>query len=248
MLKLIKAELYKSFNRAYLYILMGCAVLFLFGIIFSIRMTNSPVTIYYIMTILESMFILPVFLVLAPTSTATNEEIKEKTLRNTLSFGIPRNRLYIAKFIVSVILSAILGIVMLGAFFGFSFLMLSPGEQFTAYFINDFFKRLLSAVPLYTASIAICSFLGFVIKNEIVYSFTYAGLFIIVKPIIALLSSVLSEKLSFLDGFLISSMLSDLGANMVSDMQLLTIALRGALYTVIFVIIGMIVFKRQEIK
>jgi ABC-2 type transport system permease protein len=245
MLRLIKAELYKTFNRAYFYATIGTTVFFILSIIFS---ANSLITVQGMMEIGLSVLISPVFIIIMFVSTTTNEEIKEKTLRNTVSFGVPRSKLYMAKVITSVILSFIAAAVILGAFVGGSFLMFEPGSGLTASFVSGFFLRILSAVPLYTAAIAICALLGFVIKSEMVYALTYAGIFVAVKPIVQLLSFFVSDKFLYIYNMLITTQLTNLGSMGTAGTVMLRSAVLGIVYTVFFLAIGVAVFKRQEIK
>jgi hypothetical protein len=248
MLKLIKAELYKTFNRAYYYVFICCTVFFIGSLYAGIYLTKVPITVYNLMAMGVNTLKTPVFLILMIVSTITNEEIKEKTLRNTLSFGVSRNSLYMAKLITSIILATISAVIILAVFVGGAYILFKPGSELTPMFVKDFFLRILYAVPMYTAAIAISALLGFVIKSEMVYAFSYLGLFVAVKPVIQLLCYFISDKFIYIYNILISTRLSMLGDMKTGGIDSLTTVILGIAYTVIFTAIGIVVFRRQEVK
>lgn len=249
MLNLIKADLFKVFNRAYMYIFLGIMVFIVIGVnLLVLIAATTPLTVFDIMSLGLKMLIFPIFFVLMFVDITANEEMKDSIIKNAIDFGIPRNKLYLSKIITSVILAFISAIVVLTAFLGSAFLLLSPGEAFTAAFAAEFTLKILCALPLYIGAITIGVLFSFVIKKSTLFAFAYVGLFTIIGSIIKMLIYLISDKFLWVYNALITTNLTILSGDNVTSVQMFTAAGIGFVYTIIFTVIGVMVFKRQEIK
>lgn len=248
MLNLIKADLYKVFNRAYMYVFLGIMVVLSIAANVLLKTANVPVTAYDIMQMGLDSLIIPIFLVIMFVDITASEEIKDGILKNTVAFGISRVKLYISKIVSSVILAFISAFVILTAFIGSAFLIFEPGKHFTGSFAADFSYRILSAIPLYIAAIVICMMLAFIIKKNMLFAFTYAALFVVINLIVKVLYTLVSEKFLWVYNLLITRNLKFLSGDIVTSTQMLTAAGIGFAYAIIFTLMGIMVFKKQELK
>lgn len=247
MFNYIKAELYRNFNRVYFYAFTVCISLFaLISNIFFLNVEN--IALDEMMKMSFEMLSVPVFLVLIIVDIVTSEEQKNLTVKNVLVFGLPRSKMYISKIIAATILSVISAIVILTVFLGSGAVILGLGESFSSDLVRDFTCRILSAVPLWIGTISICTFLAFLIKNNTIFAVTYVVLFNFTSLILNILGFLVSDKFFYIKEYLISSQLSILSSENITNTGLSTAACIGFAYIIIFTVLGVIFVRRKEIK
>lgn len=246
MLNYIKAELYKGLNRlSYKVIIL---VLVLLSVSANALFIGPKVTalesLYMAMSCLDAV----IFLVIVYID--VTEELKDKTLRNVMVSGLSREKLYISKVIIPIIISFITCIFILFFFVGSTFLFLKPGILSPA-ILTNLALRLLCAIPLFIAAISFGVLLSFILKNQYAFTYTYAGIFVAAGPIIKLLCALVSNKFYGIYNILITtniSALTPIKNPNLTLLQMLPSAGLGFAYTIIFTIIGIIIFRKMEIK
>ncbi len=243
MLKLIKADLYKSFHRMYLYVFMGvmAALTVLYNVILASAGAHREDSFGSVLTLL----MIPLFLVVMFADIVTAEENKEHTLKNTISFGTSRSKLYIAKNISAIIIATVVAAVTLGAFFISGFLLLKPGKDYTPAFLSDFALRIAIALLLYVAGIALGTLLATVIKRNALFAFAYPGLLVIPVLIFKLLTLV-SPVFAYAKYAMLLTQTTILAQ--ATPAQMLTTVWIALAHIAVFEILGLILFKRQEIN
>lgn len=249
LLNYIKADIYKTLNRKYMYVFLG--VMLLLALTFNVALRVYQFrfsSVYEVMDISLGLLIAPMFLVIMMVDVVIADQIVQHTYKNVVAFGASRVKLYLANVITSIIIAIVLAIIILAVFLGSAVLLLQPGDGLTAGFVCDYFLRIGAAMLVYIACIAIGSLLAIVLKNNTVFAFTYAGCFLFISGIIKLLATYVSDKFSVLSKILLTTQVYNLIGKTVSGYQLLSAVFAGIIYTIIFIIIGVIVFKRQEIK
>ena len=250
MLNYIKAELYRNFNRLYYW----SFVIIISGLGLSLNILMKATSVNANMDLSELMYIgiksinLPLFLVLMMIDIVTSEENKNLTLKNAVSFGIPRNRIVLSKIIATVVLSIIAAFIILTVFLGSGAMLFGLGKDFSIDIVKDFSLRLLVALPLWIGGISVGTFLGIVFKNNTMSSFVYFGVFSMTGNIISLLSLIVYPKLMNINKFLITTNLSNIKADTVASNTLGFAALVGIGFTVVFTILSMLYFNKKEIK
>jgi ABC-2 type transport system permease protein len=248
MLNYIKAELYRNFNRLYFWVFTGVlTALALFINIVSVA--NDAPGIGLSMLLNSTLYVLsvPVFLVAMIVDMVTSEENKNQTLRNVITFGIPRHKLMLSKIIVSVILASISALIILGLFYGSgaAFYGIDEGVKTVLPMVSI---RLLTAVPLWIGAISIGTFLGMSINNSNLFGFAHAGIFFLTSKIIIILSYAVSDKFMLLNNYLITTRLNNLRAPDITAGELWISALIGLAYTVVFTVLSIIYFNKKEVK
>lgn len=248
MFNYIKADLYKALNRAYMYVFLGVMVILAFSVNLLIKINSPQMTVSNIMEISINMLMVPVFLVLMNVDVVTGDDIREHTYKNTLSYGVSRSKLYVSNIIASVILAFVIFSITLLVLLGSAFLFLEPGKLVTVPGLQDFFLRILAAIPLYIAAISIGTLLSILLRGNNAFGFTYVMLFVAVAPIIRVLAGLISSKIMILYNVLITTQISNISKGSATNCTFFEAALTGIIYTAIFTIIGVIIFNRQEIK
>lgn len=251
MLNYIKAELYRNFNRVYFwgYTFSIAAFALLINILLKIsNVSETVISLAELIEISTHMLTLPVFLIPAIVEMVTAEENKNLTNKNILSFGLSRNKFVLSKIIVSIILSTIAAVIILTLFFGSGTLLFGIGKSFSISLVINFVKRLLVSTLLWISSIAICTFLALIIKNTTTFAFIYAIIFVTFSKIIKLLSSFVSDKFHYIYDILISTQINKLSAPELTNPTLISAALIGIVYTIVFTVLTMLYVKNKEIK
>lgn len=248
MFNYIKAELYRSFNRMYFWVFTGVMAALALAIIILSRVDNN-VRLDFSMLLDTLLFVIgmPVYIVAGFIDMVSSEENKNQTLRNAITFGIPRQKLILSKVIVTVILSFISAFIVLGLFYG-SATALFGIDQGTGAVLSKVLPRLLAAIPLWIGAISIGTFLTIAIKNNTLFAFAYAGIFFFTSKVIKLLAYIVSDKFMKLNDYLITTRLGALSSPSLTSKELWTSALIGLCYTVVFIIISIVYFNKKEVK
>lgn len=249
LLNYIKADIYKVLNRKYMYILLGILVLFAFGFNLLLRINKlNDATAYEMLTISTNMIEIPIFLVLMIVDAVTADQVKEHTLKNVISSGASRTKFYLANVITSVIIAYVMAAITLAVFCGSAVLLLQPGKGLTSAFMAQYFMRFGSASVLYIAGISIGILLAFFIKSNASFAFVYIAVILVPKAILEALIYFISKKFVVIGNALITTQLDNISKSVVTGNQMLTAVITGLIYIVVFVVIGIAVFRRQEIK
>ncbi len=255
MLNYIKAELYRSFNRLYLWNLVGItsALILLLVILGN---ANNVGNLPFLLQIGIEMLGVPIYLIIMIVDMVIGEEIKNLTLKNTISFGIPRGKIVLSKIIVTVILAFVAAIIILIVFLG-SGAILFGVEGVSSTLFKDFTLRLLAAIPLWIGAISLGTFLGFFFTNYTLCAFVYTGLFVVTGPIIRLLSTLVSDKFMYINNILITTRLKALSSMNLAGVQeyqyitadnLAFAVIVGIACTVVFAILSILYFRKKEVR
>ncbi len=245
MINYIRAELYRSFKRLYFWNLVGIISILALLVNTFVVVPNANFELLLIMGI--QMLSVPVFLVFMIIDMVTGEEIKNLTLKNVVAFGISRNKLVLSKIIVTVILSFIAAIIILTVFLG-SGAMLFGVKDVPLDLFKDFLLRLLAAIPLWIGAISVGTMMSFIFTNYTLCGFVYAGAFVVIGPILKLLSTFVSDKFIYIYNILITTQLKSLSAQTVTNNDLISAVITGIIYSVVFIILSMMCLSKKEVK
>ncbi len=183
MLNLVIAELYRLLNRKYLIVFWGILVLIALLSTFFVRIPFNQW-----LSISMPALLVPVFLWPIITDVVAGEEFKENTISNTASFGISKIKFFLSKVVVSAVLVIITVFVTVFTF-TFSAWLLSPnGVVKDGITLSNYIQTVLAIIPLYFATITICTLLTFTIQRQSLATFVYIGLFS-VNPLAVLMGA-----------------------------------------------------------
>lgn len=248
MINYIKAELYRNFNRPYLWIYSLIIAAIPLIIVILCKTSNvSSVNLAALLKFSLSVLIIPVYLVIGMIDMISCEEYKNGTLKNVVSFGVPRGKLIVSKFAAAVIVAFISAFIVLIVLCGSGAILLGVGNNIGSVFL-DTFMRIGAAVPLWISAIAIGIFFNMLITNSNVFSFVYIGIFLIMPQGFKLLSIFASHKFKYLYDIFPTTQLNNLGKSQIVSGQINEAIVLGCLYTVVFLILSIICFKNKEIK
>lgn len=243
MLKLIRADLYKAFHRVYLLVFM--AVLIAMAIFLNVAMarTNAPLEASF--GLASALLMYPLFLISMFADIVTAEENKEHTLKNTISFGVPRSQLFLAKTVSTILVAFAVALVTVTAYLGCAFVMLRPQKDDISQVLIDLALRVGVAFLIYVAAAVLATLLATVIKRNAMFTFAYFGIIfvpVLVFKVLNLLNPVFGR---IQNGMLY--MQSQVIA-VVPQAQLLNSVWIALAHIVVFTGLGLVLFRRQEIN
>lgn len=240
MLKLIRADLYRIFHRPFFYCLLcGMAVLAFF-VNFSLAHVSSSNTVTSSwMVILVYFLSWPVLLMPLLIDLVGAEEYKEHTLKNSVSYGFNRMKLYSSQLIVSTILGVIVGAVALGAYCGGSVLFLKQDVSFTAAFASDFFQRIGVSFIGYVAAIPIAAFLAVILQKNSLFVFAFYAFMFMPQYILKLI------RMPQLSNYLLMTQFGRISTGSVEQMMSSCFVFLGT--GILFSILGILFFRKKDI-
>lgn len=251
MINYIKAELYRSFNRVYFW--AYTASIGILAILANVMILNvhCHIPTDSINSMLDkfimSTLIIPIFLVVGFIDMITSEENKNETLRNVVVFGVTRSKIILSKIVTTVILAFIAEIIILVLYFGSAFVVFGVNNELIATIIR-FCQKSLVATPLWIAVIAIGTCLSVIIKNNTIFSFVYAGIFLLTDKIIMALSFFVSDKFNNLENILITKKINEISTGSLTSEIIISSVLMGVIYILVFTTITILYFEKKEIK
>lgn len=252
----IRAELYKVFRRTYTWITLAVVLvletLLVAGWVFT-NAHGNHVDFYTGAGMLCMMLSIGLYAPLITGDMVFAGQYKTGTLKNEVSFGLSRGRIYLGKFLVQLALSLLFLVVMLGYYVGLCYLALYRDPELDMAAIRMVGYCLATALPLWIGGLACTCACLFLVKSELGASLAAAGVIAIpagVLEVAGLLldTSPVGTAVSWLRRYMPTVMLDTVPA-VVGDWNYCGQAwLVGAVWLVVFTAIGLLAFRQREIK
>lgn len=242
MLKLIHSDLYRLFRRPYLFVLTGIlsALAILFNLMFP---TQTPIekSLQYA---LNYMKFLPLFAVMIA-DVVMAEENKFSTLKNTIFSGLGRNRVYAGKLITASILTGFCAVITFLFYIGSAFIRMNAGNDLTPEFMGDYLLRIFIVFLLFVAALFVAMVFAVAFQKKGAYVFSFIGC-ILILPLVFEGLGLNIDVFRFLYKVTIFGQAE--GLYSIDSTQLYQPVLVAVLHMVICGIIGIYIFRRQEIS
>lgn len=259
MLNYIKSEFYRNINTKGNYI-------FLFGSISFVIFINTALglfakshpdfalgnTFFSLTSFYTSMGIL-MMICIALVSLIYGQEFKNNTLKNSIAYGISRSQIYLSKFLIEVIISTInLGLIS-SVYVISAYLML---EDSGIVYLKDFIQAIVASFPLLLVSLTAAHCFYFIFNNDRTVVLTWA----IVMALIPSFTSMAGRRIYVLNQiakWMPWNMLGNAEFDKVSERVIMSWSsqegfircfLVGVIGVAIFYTLGLLVFKKREIK
>lgn len=249
MFNLVKAEIYRLFNRRFLYIFWGILIFLTF---ITISPMKAPMD--DLIALSKVTLVLPIFLWPLLTDAITGEEFKDNTYINTVTFGITRLKFFFTKTIVSCFL-AIMTVLIVVITWCLS-ASLAIGSMVSGELLINFLVSITAALPLYLAAMLLSILLTFLFKKSSLALFSYWGI-IGFGYFINIVQSFNTVKLGPLYDALLTTQLTHLvgplkmihintaaikmstaGGGITDTKQMFTAAIIGTIYIMVFILSG----------
>ncbi|BCN30219.1 ABC transporter permease subunit [Anaeromicropila herbilytica] len=257
MLNYVKSEFYRIFRERSIWVLSAVFSALVIAACIVLFLTNKATPNFpyantrYLLSTIASMMVIPFFMLSTIPQTVVGEEIREKTLKNSVSFGVSRSTIYFGKWFVNVVGLLIVGVITVSISMMGSYLFL---EDSGITFTTDFIMALIGMFPLLLAGLTTYHFLYFWSPNTNYVFLCYGGVYLLPFLIGYFLGGKF-ETIRWLFYHCVVYLMSNsylkgrhvyMAGNTTNGM--ITCYLVGIGLTVIFLIIGYVHFKRNEIK
>lgn len=193
MLNYLRAEVYKLLRRKSFWITLVVVLalegLMLFSYAFTNAHGNSIAFHWGVNTVLMIMGSLGCYFTLLTGDMVFAGQYKSATLKNEVSFGLPRYRIYLGKLLAQLFASLLLcGIMVAFYVIGCKLFLLPSSEEENLVALVCLGQTLLASLPIWVgiqATVCACFFL---IRSEIAASFVALGLFAVSAPVLEIAS------------------------------------------------------------
>lgn len=259
MLNYIQAEVYKAFHRKYAYIALG-VLLLLEGLLAAGNAFHNShgMTTYFgeCIVIITEFGVIGFCVCLLTGDIVFAGQYKNSTLKNEVSFGLSRTRIYLGKLLAQTLLSLVYLAIMMVFFIGLCAVCLpmeGPAGFYSsgdALIIVGYF--LAAGIPLWIGGQAAMCMCLFLVNGEMASSFLYVGVVFVLDTVIELAGLLIEGGfgnllLKIQQHF--PAPLLDGAKEVVGDPVYLGQAwLVGAFWVIVCTAIGLYGFHKKEIK
>ena len=128
----LAAECYKTFRRKYFYIILavclGLEAVLLWGYWTTWKWGNSNVDFYSTAIMVPFMLSIGLYATIVTGDIVFSEQYKNNTLKNEVSYGLSRGRIYLGKLLVSTGIAVLAAVVMMGFYLGLCWVLFPHTE------------------------------------------------------------------------------------------------------------------------
>ena len=260
MLNYIQAEFYKLLRRKYTYITLGVFLLLEGLLVASFVFHNAhstPTPFGGAAPIIVELGTIGFCVCLLTADIVFAGQYKNSTLKNEVSFGLSRTRIYLGKFIAQTLLSILYLVAMMAFYLGACAIVLPLEPGAAAFYsapealaIVGYF--LAAGVPLWIGAQAAACMCQFLLQGEMTSSFLYVGIVFMLESILQVIGALSGGRvwdiLSKICAYLPQHML-ETARSVVGDPVFLGKAwFVGLFWVAASTAIGLYVFNRKEIK
>lgn len=198
MLRSIHAECYKVVHRPYFWITATLCALFSVGVVFCLYLIKreasgvTPITMPFALASLLFSMSAGLYLVILGGDMVFSEQYKYNTLKNEVSFGIGRLRIYASRWVVTLLVLAVIYLVLIAAYSLSSLILLglpSETEAQAMYGVDrgrtvwNAFRALglytLASLPLWIGGMSLALACYFWISNSTMAGFAYLAVLLL---------------------------------------------------------------------
>lgn len=173
----ISAECYKAFRRKYLYLFLAAILALAAAFMVLLRVEGlretqtaegmimiQQVTVSELLGILALALSSGLYFLLIATDIVFSDQYKNNTLKNEVSYGLPRVRIYLGKLLSSALVAVVLCAVLMVGYLVFALLLFPAGEGLETS-LRTLGLWLLVSFPLWMGGLGLGLFLQFTMKS-----------------------------------------------------------------------------------
>lgn len=255
MLNVIRSEAYKLRHRAYPYVFLGalCALGLLAIALFAwINHESNGTAFRFEETLILVITVLPLGVYLTPAfmDMVFSDEYRHLTMKNTVSFGVPRVSVYLGKLIVEWLAAVGCLLVFFVLLLGSAYLLLGLREPGTEQeLVRSLGMQLLGALPLWTGALCVINMLAFQFKNSTLYTIGFVVLFSVFSELLRVLGALISPVFMTVRSWMIMPQFDMLKGQMTpTASQVGKCWAVGMGFALVSTVVGILLFKRKEIR
>ena len=170
----LNAEFYKAFRRKYLYLFLAAILGLLSAFMLLLRVEGmratvdgmiQQVTVSELLGILSMSLQTGLYFLMIAVDIVFSEQYKHNTLKNEVSYGLSRVRIYLGKLISSVLVAVVLCAVLIAGYMGISLLLFPVRDEMLGDSLRTFGLWLGVAFPLWLGGLGAYTLLQFTMKS-----------------------------------------------------------------------------------
>ncbi len=256
MMNYMRAEFYKVFHRKYtwitLVVVLALEALLVSGYLF-INGHGGFETFYSGAAMLCVMLSIGFYAAMIICDMVFASQYKSSTLKNEVAFGIPRHRIYLGKFLTSLVLSLLFLVVMTGFYLALCWLTLYRDPERDAYIMQVVGYCLATALPLWIGVLACTNACLFLIRSELAASIVAVCVFVMIPPVLEVCGALFIATpaypvFQFLHRYMPTVMV-DTAYTIAGDWAYCGQAwIVGAIWLAVFTALGISGFRKREIQ
>lgn len=246
----IRAEFYKVLHRKYAYwflLAMLAGVGLLVGGYAFANANGNQIDFASGAGMLSIMLSIGLYCTLLTGDLVFSDQYKFNTLKNEVSYGVPRMRIYLGKFLVSCVIAVVLCIIIIGFYIAACWLVLPHDPARDGEILKYIGFSVLNALPLWLGAQAVSLLCLSFIKSSTMASFAFLGLLLFLPGALKLLALLIDPVFMTIRGYMLVTpfdsqfVLGDwaaFGKNCVIGMG----------WFVAATLVGMFAFRKREIN
>lgn len=250
----LNSEIYRVTHSKETYFLVaGYGVAAVLVDVLLLIFSAQDVTTQYLFSSMIDCIKLICFLCITVSSVVFAGESKIHTLKNTVAYGISKGEIFFGRLITELLVAFSCFVSGLGAYIACGYIMFTHSNSL---YTIQLIKGMIGAVPIFVLFVVLAHTLYFIIDNESIIMIIW---FVIIGriPIISLLLESKIELVEKIADYIPWFILSDYSVNRktgeyilgwTTNEGIIKCLLVGIIGSVVCYIIGLMVFKRKEIK
>lgn len=254
----IKSEIYRTLRKRGTYLFIGICSLLLASsniVLAIVKQTDSSfryaTTLFSLGNLYTSMLLVYYICIMVAVMVFSNEH-GNHTMKNTISYGIPRVKVYFGKFITEVMLAVVSFVIISGVHILTAYLLL---ENSGPEHLEMLLRTVFACLPLFLSALAVTNCFSFILESAGSAIGASCMIMIAIPLIFGLLGmrfDIFDNLSSILPTNLINEMEFDLTNNKLIlgevDNGYLKYWIYGIGQMLLFIIIGLINFRKKEVK
>lgn len=257
MLNYVRSEFYRVLHGKAIYVLTGVlsGLTILFNLILYAFGTNQAFlygNIRFSLNMLTGSLTLIMGAALIVVSYIAADEYKNGTLKNVIAYGISRNTFFTGKCIVSMVISVICMIIVLGFYIGSALLLLENDGMEPVW---ELLKGVGASVPSALASLVLSVLLFSLFKKEITVVMIWGAILFFIPQVTFFLGFKVEFFKNAAEWMPYNFLRFEAGVNMTeynclwnTPEGLLKCILSGVIGVIVFYAAGVLLFRRKEIN
>lgn len=250
----LAAECYKVFRRKYLYltllVVLALEGLMVWGFWFTWSNGNTGMDFYSAVVMIPMMLSIGLYATILTGDMVFSEQYKHNTLKNEVSYGLSRARIYLGKLAVSTLVAVIAAAVMVGLYLAGCWVLL-PHNEFDRLALEAVGHGLAGALPLWLGGQGVVLACYFLVRNTTLAAFTAVGLLGVLPPILQLCGILIHPAFETVRQFMPAVMLERLSANALWQFQWAYVGqcwIVGMAVLAGATAVGLLAFRDKEIR
>ena len=247
----LAAECYKVFRRKYLYltllVVLALEGLMLWGFWFTWSNGNTQMDFYSAVIMIPMMLSIGLYATILTGDMVFSEQYKHNTLKNEVSYGVSRVRIYLGKLAVATLVALLAAVVMVALYMAGCWVLL-PHNELDQTGLALVGYTLAGALPLWLGAQGVVLACYFLVRNTTLAAFVAVALLGVVPSILQLCGLLIHPTFEMIRQFMPAVMLEQLHLYAFQWDYVGRCWIVGMVVLVGSILVGLLAFRKKEIR